>query len=904
MSEVQRCIKCGQPSDTLEGLCTSCTSKLQGDLRDRFIGPTYTSSVIAEKHSGLGTSDSPTRLPDGARPRLLDQYELIELVSTGLVQVYKARQTSLNRVVALKILSPALTHEAANIARFRREATLAASLYHPNIVQVFAAGESNGTHYFVMEFIEGESLQQRLRREGRLQPAEAIRISLQVAQALEYAWRVAQIIHRDVKPSNIFLTRDGKVKLGDLGLAKSLGEGAHSASKSDRFVGTPNYISPEQAQTTKDVDFRSDIYSLGCTLYHMLSGRAPYTGDSIMDIVQQHIYNPPADILKVRSDCPQPVANLLAKMLRKAPSDRCSSYDELVGEMQRVYEIVAQAGSEQMSAVKTPQTVEHCNKSPATATKTPMRQSPLSTRLVAMVACATLGAVAGAVAIFYHVWSPRNEVRSSGQGTLAVTSDPVGATIFWRSKNGEQKLGTTGSTPLRISFIDEGLQALRAWHPTLGHQEMSVMVKADKEIRAKFVFAPVSSAGLDYLPDDCSNFAGWSYVTGGLFASNGRYLEVVGYSMDGTVAAEKRLHRLIGHRDDFRLAVNLAVRTDPNNRVGAFSVFLQNDANQVVGKLNWHDAQAATGYGGVDFGAEGLSWDNNPIYRSDARGFAQEYPTIDAQLEIVRIGTQWRAFVNGTQKGDTLTFTPTLTATKVKILASDARWNPPAFEVHRLEVTPIIPARSQRKPQDAGTSSADRMRNSIGMELVKVAGVPGINGDCWVDKYEVTQQEYQKVMDQNPSKSQLNPRMPVEFVSFNDAIEFCNRLNKLESSTELRYTLPTEAQWEYLVADARLEDSVTSKGRESRRENPEVVGSEGTKPNKFGLFDIRGNVWEWCDSPTETGKRVRGGAFDGVLEEGLFGTLRIDNRGEAMDPAEPAMKAGFRVLAVKVKKDA
>ena len=138
--------------------------------------------------------------------------------------VYKARQTSLDRFVALKTLHPSLAGDVDYIARFRQEARAAAGLNHPNLVQVYSAGESGGLHWFAMEYIEGESARVRLQRKGRLDPAEAIAIAIHVATALDYGWRKAALIHRDIKPDNIFLSGDGEVKLGDLGLAKSVGQ--------------------------------------------------------------------------------------------------------------------------------------------------------------------------------------------------------------------------------------------------------------------------------------------------------------------------------------------------------------------------------------------------------------------------------------------------------------------------------------------------------------------------------------------------------------------------------------------------------------------------------------------------------------------------------------------------------
>ena len=155
----------------------------------------------------------------------LGDFEILDrLGQGGMGAVYKARQVSLDRFVALKTLQAAIAADPEYIARFSREAKAAASLNHPNLVQVYSAGETDGLHWFAMEYVEGESAQARMKRKERLDPAEAIAIGIHIATALEYGWRKAQLIHRDIKPDNIFLSSDGEVKLGDLGLAKSAGQ--------------------------------------------------------------------------------------------------------------------------------------------------------------------------------------------------------------------------------------------------------------------------------------------------------------------------------------------------------------------------------------------------------------------------------------------------------------------------------------------------------------------------------------------------------------------------------------------------------------------------------------------------------------------------------------------------------
>jgi serine/threonine-protein kinase len=264
----------------------------------------------------------------------------------GMGTVYKARQVELDRFVAIKVLAAQLGHDADFLTRFKREAAAAAQLVHPNIVQVFYAGHQEETHYFVMEFVDGESVQQRLLRVGRLPPVEALAICAAVAQGLDYAWRRSKLIHRDIKPDNIFLSHAGEVKLGDLGLAKYASGTNSSLTITGSYIGTPYFVSPEQARGAKEIDFRADLYSLGCTLFYMVTGKLPYgsEGCDALSLMYQHVHEPPPDIARVWPECPAPLAQLIGRMIQKKPDDRFQSYEELLAGFKRVSAVLQGGG--------------------------------------------------------------------------------------------------------------------------------------------------------------------------------------------------------------------------------------------------------------------------------------------------------------------------------------------------------------------------------------------------------------------------------------------------------------------------------------------------------------------------------------------------------------------------------
>ncbi|MBI3464438.1 MAG: serine/threonine protein kinase [Planctomycetes bacterium] len=216
-------------------------------------------------------------------------YQLLEKLGQGSMgMVYKARQLSMNRVVAIKVLHPRLAINEEFIVRFRREAQVAGQLSNNHIVQAIDTGESQGRHYFVMEYVEGFTIQDELDKGKVYEEAAALGIVLQVAEALEHAHRKG-LVHRDIKPDNIMIAPDGTVKLADMGLARPTADTAWAQAEQGLAIGTPYYISPEQVRGLKDIDIRADIYSLGATLYHMVTGKVPFPGKTREEVMVAHL---------------------------------------------------------------------------------------------------------------------------------------------------------------------------------------------------------------------------------------------------------------------------------------------------------------------------------------------------------------------------------------------------------------------------------------------------------------------------------------------------------------------------------------------------------------------------------------------------------------------------------------
>ncbi len=237
--------------------------------------------------------------------------------------VYKACQISLDRIVAVKVLSRRLGENDRFVRRFMREARAVARLNHPNIISGIDVGESEGWHYFVMEYVDGVTIGEILRRGGAIDEKRALAIVTQMVEALEHAHRHG-LVHRDVKPDNIMIARDGTAKLCDLGLAKEHKDGGNSTEEG-LAMGTPNYISPEQAKGETSIDIRSDIYSLGATLYHMVTATLPFDGPSPAVIMTKHLLEPLPPPRTRKKTLVRATCQVIEKMMMKRREDRYQS---------------------------------------------------------------------------------------------------------------------------------------------------------------------------------------------------------------------------------------------------------------------------------------------------------------------------------------------------------------------------------------------------------------------------------------------------------------------------------------------------------------------------------------------------------------------------------------------------
>ncbi len=259
---------------------------------------------------------------------IADRYEVLEKTGTGgMSVVYRAKDHKLNRTVAIKVLKQEFSDNANFVSKFRVEAQAAAGLMHPNIVNVYDVGEEKGMYYIVMEYVDGITLKKYIEKKSRLTVKEAISIAIQVSMGLQAAHN-NHVIHRDIKPQNIMISRDGKVKVTDFGIAKA----ATSNTITSNVMGSVHYTSPEQARGGYS-DERSDIYSLGITLFEMLTGRVPFNGETTVAIAIKHIQSPMPSPREFVPDIPKSVEQIVLKCCEKSPDRRYQNMTELIADL-------------------------------------------------------------------------------------------------------------------------------------------------------------------------------------------------------------------------------------------------------------------------------------------------------------------------------------------------------------------------------------------------------------------------------------------------------------------------------------------------------------------------------------------------------------------------------------------
>lgn len=301
---------------------------IEPDLADQTVISTTPPLELQPTGRGL----KPHELGRALEGHQLDHVRLEEFVGGGgMGAVFRGWDTDLHRTVAVKVLSTYQAGDAESARRFQLEARSAARLDHPNIARVHYVGEDDGVRYIVFEYIDGTNVRDMVMANGPFSLADALNFTMQIAGALSHAWQ-RDVVHRDIKPSNILITHDGTAKLVDMGLARleQVDQTEHEQTATGVTLGTFDYISPEQARDSRMADTRSDIYSLGCTLFFMLTSQPPFPSGTVLQKLLAHQSDEPPNVRSFRPEVTESLAGVINRMLAKRPEDRFQLPDELV----------------------------------------------------------------------------------------------------------------------------------------------------------------------------------------------------------------------------------------------------------------------------------------------------------------------------------------------------------------------------------------------------------------------------------------------------------------------------------------------------------------------------------------------------------------------------------------------
>jgi eukaryotic-like serine/threonine-protein kinase len=318
----------GEVQECIELVKKGAREDAPASLGELLVSKGYVTKSQIERVANVIEESRPTHRIPG--------YQILEKLGAGaMATVFKARQLSLDRIVAVKVLPRRLSENREYVERFYKEGRAAAMLNHNNIVQAIDVGEAGGYHYFVMEFVEGKTVYDDLAKGQAYSETEALDIVIQIAEALQHAHERG-LIHRDVKPKNVMITKSGVAKLADMGLAREAADQVAAQMEAGRAYGTPYYISPEQIRGELDIDFRADIYSLGATFYHMVTGRVPFEAPTPSAVMHKHLKEtlvPPDHLNPALS---VGVAEIIEVMMAKKRTDRYSSCKELLEDLRAV----------------------------------------------------------------------------------------------------------------------------------------------------------------------------------------------------------------------------------------------------------------------------------------------------------------------------------------------------------------------------------------------------------------------------------------------------------------------------------------------------------------------------------------------------------------------------------------
>ncbi len=798
--------------------------------------------------------------------RIIAGFELLgKLGEGGMGIVYKARQASMDRLVALKLMPERLAKDASFVARFFREARVAAKLDHPNIVRGIDVGSVGSDYYFAMEFIEGESVGDFLRRDGKMPEARALHIVVQVARALVHAEK-HNLIHRDIKPDNILIAEGDVAKLADLGLARSTSDDMTKVTRTGMAVGTPHYISPEQARGVADVDTQADIYSLGATLYHMLVGAVPFEGSTIAVVITKTLSEDPVPANERNPEVSEGTGLVAQKMMAKGREARYRTPNDLVEDLEDVI-----AGRDPRHATGT-------SGAPSGLTRAGVPVTPAGAARTALTGAAGTGVPAAT--------TPTLEARAAAAGQMVPAR---GA-----------KRGLLVPVLLGMVVIIAAAVAVPFVLKGLGPREEPAQ-RVDKKGPD-----PTEPTGADAQRGlEAEDERDWrrAKAEARSRASNGDHVGALA-TVDGFLGSA-RTAKFNAEATDLRAEIETKRAEVEEKRRTEREAKEERKAEEaasakrIARRKAEEEARRAAQKSTKSEAARMLERAQEAARNGDLSGALTFYRAAGKQ------GADVRAKIGSLEKQ--VGYGAALVRAREQMAAE--KWKAAVASLEKLlkahpgdKAAQALLAETKKNigPEPALTFD---LGGGVKLEMIYIKPGRFVMGSArgWFDekpvhevvltkgfylgKYEVTQSQFKTLTGVNRSRLK-GEEHPVVEVSWPDAADFCKRLSKKAGRN---FRLPTEAEWEYAARagsagkysygndENKLDGYGWYKLNSKNKTHP--VGQK--LPNPWGLYDMPGNVWEWCadwhykgyygKSPREdpkgpdrsTGKRVvRGGCYD------------------------------------------
>ena len=825
---------------------------------------------------------------------VMGKYQILEKIGAGgMGQVYKAYHSGTGRIVAIKVILSKSKIDPEVIRRFEREVKAAAKLVHQNIITVFDADQINGRVFMVMEYIKGNDLAEIILKKGKLSIVESVKYIIQTANGLKYAHDQG-VIHRDIKPGNIIVGTDGSVKIVDMGLAKietdSNQEDISMLTGATSIMGTVDFMSPEQGFSSRDVDARADIYSLGATLFYLLTGKFMYAGNSAFAKLLAHRESPIPSLCSARPGIPIELGNLFTKMVAKNAVDRFQSMAEVILALSSLgNQDVKTTHFDRSSIVETlidgaavTMAVKEVN---ILSAKEPVKE-PITPDVVLKPSLIK--------STIQKLYKPKAVVVAVA--ILVITLVFVFFVLIKPNLNEESD--DHREVVLRLKQEDDKAKQLEVVRLKVEREAKAKQDKIDledssREIELDLVLIPVGKfmmgdPGKDHeVLITKSFFMGrhevtqeqWKKVMGNnpSAKTKGPTLPVTDVSWNDCQEFIRRLNDKTngGYRLPTEAEWEYACRAKTTTKYFYGDIITKSDANYggaagaVIKQVGSYKPNA---FGLYDMHGNVWEWCNDWYGRYSSDAEINPVGPLSGTTRVLRGGSfndsdayfrssyriyvapGHRPFDSGLRLARTNLSAVGSTTPKVVIPAATKLLVAPFTEAKAKEIQKQVAKALTKEVEEK-----EDLGKEVKIDLVLIPagrfmmGDPGkdhevtITQPFYMAKYEVTQEQWESVMGSNPSTKTKGAKLPVTDVSWADCQDFIKKLN---DKTKGGYRLPTEAEWEYACRAGTktaysFGDVISKADANFDGETIKPVGNY--KPNAFGLYDMHGNVWEWCN---------------------------------------------------------